>query len=183
MNSSHNDGKIYQRMQNKEIDMKKIALSLLTLCIFVFPALSKAELVQGELYAGASVGVSLYDELDTTDVGYKVYGGYLLYDYVGLDIAYINLGNPKSTDVTGFSASAIGNFPVNNQISLFAKVGSFVWDYDPPGSSSSSGNDINFGAGVNFNAMDNIYIHGELERYKAGDETIIIYSLGLALGF
>lgn len=162
---------------------EKLCLSLLTLCIFIFPALSKAEFVQGEIYAGASAGVSIYDKLDTTDVGYKLYGGYLLYDYVGLDIAYINLGNPNATEFTGFSASAIGNFPINGQISLFGKVGSFVWKTDPSGGSSSSGNDLNFGAGVNFNAMDNIYIHAELERYKAADESIIFYSLGLALGF
>jgi len=162
--------------------MNKVGL-FLTLCVFAFPALSKAEFVQGEIYAGASAGVSIYDKLDTTDVGYKLYGGYLLYDYFGLDIAYINLGNPASTEFKGLSASAIGNLPINGQVSLFGKVGSFVWDRSPSGGSSSSGNDLNFGAGVNFNAMDNIYIHGELERYKAGSESIVIYSLGLALGF
>ena len=163
--------------------MKKLALSLLTLCIFSIPTLSKAELVQGEIYAGASAGVSIFDKRDTTDVGYKIYGGYLLYDYVGLDITYLNLGDPQSEEFTGFSASAIGNFPVNGQVSLFAKVGSFVWWQEPASGTSTSGNDLNFGAGVNFNAMDNIYIHGEIEQYKAGSESIIIYSLGLAFGF
>ncbi|MBC8211720.1 MAG: hypothetical protein H8E21_11720 [Gammaproteobacteria bacterium] len=52
-----------------------------------------------------------------------------------------------------------------------------------PNASSHSGNDVNFGAGVNFNAMDNLYIHAELENYQAGSESIIMYSLGLAFGF
>ena len=163
--------------------MKNLAIPLLTLCIFIFPTLSKAEFVQGEMYAGASAGVSIYDKLDTTDISYKIYGGYLLYDYVGLDIAYLNLGDPQSIEFTGLSASAIGNFPINGQVSLFAKAGTFVWGQDPAGGTSTSGNDLNFGVGANFNAMDNIYIHGEVERYEAGNEAIIIYSLGLAFGF
>ena len=163
--------------------MKKITASLLMTYIFLFPTLSKAEFVQGEIYAGASAGVSIYDKLDTTDVGYKLYGGYLMYDYVGLDVAYINLGNPESIEHSGVSVSAIGNFPINGQVSLFGKLGTFIWKVDPSSASSTSGNDYNLGAGVNFNAMDNLYIHGEIERYKADRESIIIYSLGLAMGF
>jgi len=154
-----------------------------TLCLSAFPALSSAEFVEGELYAGASAGVSIYDELDTTDVGYKLYGGYLLNDYFGLDLAYINLGDPASTEFKGVSVSAVANYPLNRQTSMFGKVGTFVWDISAPNVSSRSGNDLNFGVGVNFNAMDNLYIHAELENYQADSESIIIYSLGLALGF
>jgi len=169
-------------LTNREITMKQIQL-FITLCILALPAVSRAEFVEGEMYAGVSAGVSNFDELDTTDVGYKLYGGYLLNDAFGLDIAYINLGNPESIDFTGVSVSAVANFAINRQVSLFGKVGTFVWDISPPDSSSRSGNDFNFGAGVNFNARDNIYIHAELERYKADSESIFIYSLGLAFGF
>jgi len=158
---------------------KKLTAFLIISWIVSLPSIASAEFVKGGMYAGASAGVSIYDKLDTTDVGYKVYGGYLLYDHIGLDVAYTNMGDPSY----GVSVSGMGNLPVNSQISLFAKVGTFVWKYDPPNSKSSSGNDYNIGIGVNFNAQDNIYIHGELERFKIGNDSSIFYSLGLAFDF
>ena len=168
--------------------MKKlIRSSLLAQVLLSLPLLANAELVQSEMYGGASIGVPNYDKLNTSDVGFKLYGGYMLYDYLGLDIAYVNLGNPTNNNLdlklSGFSVSALGNIPVNNQISLFAKVGTFVWSASGSGLANDSGNDLNFGIGANFNASDNIFIHGEVEQYNADEETVLMYSIGVLLGF
>lgn len=165
-----------------------IRTSLLFQILLLLPLLAKAELVQGEVYAGASLGVPIYDELDKTDVGFKIFGGYLLYDYLALDIAYVNLGNPDTgngnLEVWGADISAMGRLPVTNQISLFAKVGTFVWDSDHSGSrGDDSGNSLSFGAGGDFNARDNIFIHGEIERFEADNESIFMYSLGILAAF
>lgn len=164
-----------------------IRSTLLFQILLLLPLLTKAELVQGEVYAGASMGVPIYDKLDKTDVGYKVYGGYLLYDYLGLDLAYVNLGNPDSgsgtLEVTGGNVAALGNLPINQQISLFAKLGTFIWNATPSVGKNKSGNDISFGIGGNFNAKDNIFIHGEIEKYDTSDESIIMYSLGIMAAF
>ena len=50
--------------------MKKIMTILLFNCIILYASISKAEFVQNTLYAGSSVGVSSYDKLNKTAVGY-----------------------------------------------------------------------------------------------------------------
>lgn len=167
---------------------KIIRPSFIFSILLLLPLLAKAELVQGEVYGGASMGVPVYDKLNKTDVGYKIYGGYLLYDFLGLDIGYVNLGNPDSgngsLEVTGANVAAMGNFSLNNQISLFGKVGTFVWHSKRSGNGGNdNGNNISVGVGGDFNAKDNVFIHGEIERYEISNESIIMYSLGLLLAF
>ncbi len=166
---------------------KFLHTTILFKILLLLPLLTNAQLVQGEGYAGASMGVPIYDKLNKTDVGYKIYGGYMLYDYLGLDIAYVNLGNPKSgngnLEASGANVAAILRFLINRQISLFGKLGSFVWDTKNPSGSSDNGNSLSFGAGASFNARDNIFIHGEIEKFETSNESIIMYSLGLKVAF
>src|SRR5512145_1131960 len=58
-------------------------------------------------YVGASIGMSDYDwsagcvgECDKTDIGFKLYGGYMFTPYIGAEVGYGAFGKAK-VGVTG----------------------------------------------------------------------------------
>jgi OOP family OmpA-OmpF porin len=134
-------------------------------------AASPRSFAEGHWYIGGSAGATdagldasdyrdaLADEgiaanhvqLDDTDVGWKVFGGYNFNDYIGLEAGYTDLGEMKSSFGTtvapgdiqsvvnaaarvhpffaaGATFSVVGKVPLGERFELFGKVGAFVWD-------------------------------------------------------
>lgn len=100
---------------------------------------------------------SLDINTDEDDIGWKIFAGYSFNQYLGLEFAYIDLGEidtestsisaitipvpPSSTfttnsttnetiDFSGFSFSGRLRYPVSDKFDIFAKVGGFAWEVD-----------------------------------------------------
>jgi OOP family OmpA-OmpF porin len=117
---------------------------------------------------------------DDTDVGWKVYGGYNINDYIGLEAGYTDLGEMKSSfgttvapgdiqDVVdaaarvhpffagGATFSVVGKVPLGERFELFGKIGAFVWDNAEGKTNVSSPSDHHERAVVDHDGSDVLY--------------------------
>ena len=151
-----------------------------------------------EPYIGFSFGQASVDDFcdgipsdvscDDSDSAFKIFGGYKLNKNFAFEASYIDFGQAVATDgfdtltfePTGFNFSLLGLIPVSNTVDFFGKVGLLFWDAKIAASSGTSyrsrdddGTDLNFGAGVNFNASEQFSLRAEFQRFNnIGDETI-----------
>jgi uncharacterized repeat protein (TIGR01451 family) len=99
-------------------------------------------------------------DVDDSDTGWKVFGGYAFTRYFGVEAAYVDLGNIKTqfgatvNDVDqlladtarvhpymakGFTGSGVGRYPFTDRFAVFGKVGFFIWDAESEVSVVSGG--------------------------------------------
>ena len=96
-----------------------------------------APLAQETGYVGVSVGSATVeadieiDELDASDTGYKIFGGYRFMENFGLEAAWVDLGKQEdeslganlSTEIRGFNVDGVGVVPVSERFEVFGKAG------------------------------------------------------------
>jgi len=103
--------------------------------------------------------------------------------------------------VSGFNIAAIGVAPLNDSVSLFAKLGTInakvkanVSAIDPGGAASGNESDrnwnLNYGLGLMYNFTHNLAIRLEWDRFdkvgdkeKTGEGDVVLYSIGLKYSF
>lgn len=110
------------------------------------------------------------------DVGFKVFGGWMLNPYVGGELEYIDGGRVEdrgsSLDMTGFNASLKAVYPID-QFSLYAKAGLYLWDADvripAEGQGSDSGEDFSWGIGFGFDFSDAFGVTLEYQGFEVED--------------
>lgn len=137
---------------------------LLVITVAVVPSAAPAA-----WYGGASLGVTSFDHdlasfddgsiisgrVDDSDSGWKVYGGYRLLPFLGLELGYVDLVNEfdlrttfrgvsdgsgflfdpgdVSVDIdepAGYYAAAVGRLPIGTKFAAFAKLGFINWSAD-----------------------------------------------------
>lgn len=114
-------------------------------CAAQSPAMAQTQTPDG-WYAGGSLGSSsiklrtenisqtLSGQQDTRDTGYKVYGGYQFHSNWAAELQYFNLGKYRYTEsgsggdsitvkTHGLAISAVGMWPVTQQLTLLGKLG------------------------------------------------------------
>ena len=156
----------------------------------------------------ATMGVTASSTTDDSDSGWKVFAGYKIMKNLAVEGSYTNLGEATArTTVTApvagtfnttlelesWSISAVGILPLNDQFSLFARLGLNVWNLDGsttgPGSGSTStstsddGADVVYGLGASYNFSQNLSLRGEWERYDFDGSDVDLLSVGLAWAF
>lgn len=176
--------------------------------------------------AGAYLGVGIGDagfevdgidggegssvDLDGSDTGVKIFGGYMFNDYIGVEVGYYDFGNADDNfsfdgftpgggttvldgeieaEVTAFSLQAIGSVPVG-PISVFGKVGIISYDADVSvrvdgfGSASAGdeGEELAYGVGAAWN-IGNFAIRGEYEIFDIDDVDVDMISIGAVIKF
>lgn len=155
----------------------------------------------------ATMGVTSSSTTDDSDSGWKVFAGYKIMKNLAVEGSYTNLGEATArTTVTApvagtfnttlelesWSISAVGILPLNDQFSLFARLGLNVWNSDVSvaGTGSGSavttsddGSDVVYGLGASYNFSQNLSLRGEWERYNFGDSDVDLLSVGLAWAF
>jgi OmpA-OmpF porin, OOP family len=170
---------------------------------------------QAQLYAGATAGESRtklngenltsqfldfgYSDAQTQSSqrasAYRVFGGYQLNGYVGVEAGYADFGTSRirtsvvpqgaferRIDTTGFDLSLVGTLPVTNKFRLFARAGAFMNERRTNFSTAGNIELLNgvqgmkerktsatYGAGVIFDLTPKIALRAELaqtEKYS-----------------
>ncbi|HEX7221435.1 MAG TPA: outer membrane beta-barrel protein [Burkholderiales bacterium] len=173
-----------------------------------------ASQASAQAYLGGSVGQSDIDEQITTglitggsvdgkDNAFKIFGGYMFNRHFGIEGAYVDLGEVSYSgnffgtpvtggrvEVTGINISALGALPVNEQFSVFGKIGLFLWDAeanDTTGgaafSAKEDGTDLSFGVGVGYHFTRNLGIRAEWEMFDTNDADASLLSVGVLWRF
>ena len=165
-------------------------------------------------FVGASIGQSDIDDevtaglitsgsVDSKDTAWKIFGGYMFNRHFGVEAAYVDLGSVSysgnfggvpvtggNVDVSGINIAALGSFPINEQFSIFGKLGLFLWDVEAsdttggvPFSASDDGSDISFGIGVAYNFTRNLGVRAEFEIFKTDEADAQLISIGVQWRF
>jgi OOP family OmpA-OmpF porin len=159
-------------------------------------------------YVGASIGMSDYDwssgcvgECDKTDIGFKVYGGYMFTPYIGAEVGYGAFGKAKVSvpgangefKSSGFSAFLTAQYPVDNW-AIFGKVG-FGWldnEFEvTTGSRAANNSDsstkLAWGLGATYMFNKNVGVRGEYEDYgydfRGESDSITLWSVSIQYKF
>lgn len=118
---------------------------------------------------------------DEKDTAFKIFGGYQVNQNFAVEIGYTDLGEATasfagfgsvSIAASGFEALAVGIAPINQQWSMYGKVGFFRWDVDTTdgtglvGSASASGTDLTYGVGINYKLSKNAALRVEYQKYN-----------------
>jgi OOP family OmpA-OmpF porin len=161
-------------------------------------------------YAGAGAGAAAdndpgncADAFDTnfpyscsskdSDVGWKIFAGYRVDEFLALEAGYVDLGKFKTSGTgvflglagttidatfhpTGFSFDAVGTLPVGNGFGLLGRIGVFRWTLYAPfttsggfGTSSRakpSGYNLDFGVGGKFDFTENMGARIEFQQFR-----------------
>ena len=184
--------------------------NLLLVC---FLAVSPQAAAQG--FLGGGVGQSDIDEriarglidegaADGKDTGWKIFGGYMVSPYFGLEFTYVDLGEltysgtfrgiPVSggrLEVTGLNFAFLGSYPVAGKLSVLGKLGLFLGEAKfgdtiggVPSSGSEGTTDISFGFGAAFDFTRNLGMRAEWEQFRLEDgDSADLFSVSLVLRF
>jgi len=168
---------------------KSISTALFALVAISTPALSQQDT---GWYAGLGLGQSEANDActgiagpgiscDEKDTYWKIFGGYQLNKNFGFELGYVQLGEATasfagfgsaSIEAKGFELLGVGTLPINQQFSVFGKLGFFRWDVDFKdgtglvGNASDSGTDLTYGFGVQYSFTKNVALRAEWQRYN-----------------
>jgi hypothetical protein len=172
---------------------------LFAVALFALPVLPAVAADNG-FYLGGSVGQAnlkiddISDGISTADfkgddTAFKLIAGIRPLDWLGVEAAYVNFGEPEDTvlnqklkaDGDGISAFAVGFLPTG-PVDLFAKVGLISWDSKISGSFDDDGTDLAYGVGAQFRVLG-LSIRAEYEKFDISDVDLDMVSVGLTYTF
>lgn len=155
-------------------------------------------------YGGLGIGQSNYSDVNATSAntrteGWKVYAGYQLNKYLGIEGGYVNLNDLTATtgtvhtnvDTDGWTLGAVLSYPLTDKLSLTAKLGAAYLLADvntkngaaPTVTVADDGYEPNYGVGVRYAVFDNLDVRAEWERFDRNDLNIDLITAGLAVKF
>ncbi len=139
---------------------------------------------------------------DDKDTALSIFAGYQINKNLGVEFGYTDLGEASASgpvfgipvtatgEVSGFEFSAVGTIPLNQQFSLYGKLGFFMWDADLKGtvggipvSVSDDGTDLTFAFGARYSFTKNVSAQLQWQRYEIDDGDIDVIGLGLLFRF
>lgn len=148
--------------------MKKIAITLLLSAFVAVPA------VAADMYVGVNVGSAKIDSpgFDTT-TSFALLGGYTFNENFAAEVAYSNFGSKDigfglTYKSSALSLSGVGSLPLNEQFSVFGKLGIASTTLELTGFPSESKSDLTYGFGGQFNVNKQIGIRLGYDVYKVG---------------
>ncbi len=160
--------------------MKKIAIAALLSVVVVAPAVAADE---PHMYAGVRVGQAKTSidnaTLSTANpTAFGVFLGHTFSPNFGIEGEYLALGEIKggggSAKSTGFSVSGVGSYPINEQFSLFGKLGYAMITSKFSGGAAgpnAKSNAVTYGLGAQYNVTPGVGIRLGWDRYKLDDSS------------
>jgi Outer membrane protein beta-barrel domain len=146
---------------------KAILFAAALLTLPVLPAVA----ADNGFYLGGSIGQAnlkiddvtdglTVTDFDGDDTAFKLIAGIRPLDWLGVEAAYVNFGEPEDTvfgqnvkaDGDGISAFAVGFLPTG-PVDLFAKLGLISWDSKISGTFDDDGTDLAYGVGAQFRVL------------------------------
>lgn len=95
-----------------------------------------------------------------------------------------------NVDVTAYALAVVGTYPINNDFTVFGKLGAYSGDVEinenfgtAPSSISDDDSDVLFGLGLKYNITKQFSVRGEWERYNDSDNPLDLFSIGVAYKF
>jgi len=185
------------------------ALVAAAIVLGAFVPLAVAEPFLGASLGQSDIGSEITARLITSgpvdgkDGAFKLFTGYRFNPYVGIESAYVHLGDvtysgrfgaqPVSggkVEATGFNLALLGSYPLAQELSLFAKLGIFIWEWrasdttsGQPFSTAEDGADLSFGVGLSYSFARKWALRGEWERFKLDEVDADLLSIGLVFRF
>ena len=148
--------------------MKKIAIAVLLSAFVAAPAVA----ADTGFYAGVKLGSANKSAsgVSETNSAFGVFGGYSFNPNVAVELGYTDLGTAALGIIkfTALEVSAVGTFPINQQISLYGKLGLASTKEEGLGFSGTR-SAATYGLGGQFNVNPNIGIRLGWEHYGFGD--------------
>ncbi len=191
--------------------------NLLTAALLALVAVSTPALSQDAgWYAGLGVGQSTAKSAcdgvvgpgiscNDKDTAFKILGGYQVNPNFGVEFAYTDLGAAKASfagfgsatiAAKGFEFLGVGTMPINQQWSVYGKLGLFRWDVDfndgtgLVGSASATGIDLTYGFGAKYNFAKNAALRVEYQQYTdvgdfntTGKSDVSVMGVGVIVSF
>jgi opacity protein-like surface antigen len=147
-------------------------------------SIGQANLKIDDLSNGISTG-----DFDADDMAWKLIAGIRPLDWLGVEAAYVNFGEPEDTvlgqklkaEGDGISAFAVGFLPTG-PVDLYAKVGLISWDSKISGNFDDDGTDLAYGVGAQFRVLG-LSIRAEYEKFDVSDVDLDMISVGLTYTF
>jgi len=170
--------------------------------LFIIALLAGLSLVQpvaakeSGFYIGASLGSGTVQaegtlpgggdfNFDESDFAWKLYGGYTLGSWLGIEGGYVDFGSTTGSvaplvsaesDFSGLDAFVIAGLPIG-PVRIFAKLGGIYWDNEvkfddgsPP--ADDDGFDIGGGLGLEL-SLFSVAIRAEVEYFDALDDVYL----------
>jgi OOP family OmpA-OmpF porin len=153
-------------------------------------------------YLGAGVGSGTLDfdqndftiaGVDDSDTALKVYAGYTFNQFISIEAAYIDAGEPAEQinsvtlqfDLSVVNVSVIGHLPLTESFELFGKAGLASYDYDAVlsfngltvGGGDDSDQDVSYGFGGAYSFPGPFEIRGEYEFIEIDSGSYDVVSL------
>ncbi len=176
-------------------------LSALSVPVFAQGLYVFADLERNKMEASVGGGW----KLSKTESGYGLGVGYDIDETFAVEVAYRDLadfrvteafedyGTYSSTDITALQASMVANFPLNNEVSLFGRVGlgrikskeSYYvrnWNEEYRGSVSDSETKALLGVGMRYALSDKWAARLEYSEFADIDE-VTLSALSLAIAY
>ena len=152
--------------------------------------------ISNPYYIGGTIGssdASSYCDGETgcedTDTAWKLFGGYQLTNMLSGEVGYVSLGdihkNGENSDVSAFTANAVGSMQVTERFDVFAKVGAMRWNSDNT-HEDKDGFGVTYGLGVKMRLSDTTKLRAVWQQYPGietdnDDSDINMLSVGFEL--
>ncbi|MHB1214972.1 MAG: outer membrane protein transport protein [Thiobacillus sp.] len=160
-------------------------------------------------FVNSSFGTPTPVSGDNRSLGFKVFGGYQVNKYFGVEGGFVDFNDVKaSSTITGparsvyttaendaWTLAAVGTLPVSKRVSVFAKLGASSWSSNlrsiatdvngvtTSATEGSNGYDVFYGLGASYALLDNVDLRAEVERYKFDNLDIDLMTAGMAVKF
>ena len=158
-------------------------LTLFTAITLSLPAAASA--VQPGGYLGFGIGSADDELLQETDTAAKFFGGFNITRHIGFELSYVNLGEyvNGAIEQDGIAYELVGYLPLNYNVDLFGKVGTFSWEVSS-GPFYVQGTDLTYGAGINVILNPHVNLRGEWQTFTEVDGgDVDLYSAGVSFHF
>lgn len=159
---------------------KKWLVSLMSAAALTVSTGALAQATVPNFYIGADIGQTDVGA-DDKDTGFKFYGGYQFHRNIAAELGYGLLYDKNSVEVTSLEAVAVGLFPINNQFSIFGKLGFARLTLEAPGTDDDE-TELTWGLGVQWDFNKNLGVRAGFQRYET-DEAIDFIHAGVVWRF